>query len=314
MLSGLNDLYRIYKDVPVGALASLMVRALRLRGGSQLTARPVAGSAAQAHGKDGAARRKRLVISLTTTPARIDRIRPVLNSLIDQDTPADAILLAVPRFSRRENVEYRIPGWLDRSGALTILRCDDWGPATKLIPALMQETDGETLLLTVDDDVIYPPDLVSTFHEWHSKYPDAALGYRGWSLPKSLRWQATKTLYATSARSVQPVDVLTGTWGYLVQPRFFDRGVFDYSGYPRAAYFVDDIWFNGHLARGGVPRLLVPGRLPPLSTRIGRVRGLTFLENRDGTTNNEVIRAFAEHWTCNAGRKQFNLAADRNAA
>jgi len=58
----------------------------------------------------------------------------------------------------------------------------------------------------------------------------------------------------------------------------------------------------------------VPGRLPPLSTRIGRVRGLTFLENRDGTTNNEVIRAFAEHWGCNAGRMPFSLSGDRNAA
>ena len=44
--------------------------------------------------------RPRLVISLTTIPSRIGRIKAVLNSLIDQTVPADDILLAVPGHSR----------------------------------------------------------------------------------------------------------------------------------------------------------------------------------------------------------------------
>jgi len=34
------------------------------------------------------------------------------------------------------------------------------GPATKLIPALRAESDPETILITIDDDVFYPPSLV----------------------------------------------------------------------------------------------------------------------------------------------------------
>jgi hypothetical protein len=253
------------------------------------------------------------VVSLTTTPSRIERIRPVLNSLLDQRSPADAIVLAVPWFSRREQVEYQVPAWLESSDAITVLRCDDWGPATKLLATIEHEgRKGRhaTPILAVDDDVIYPPDLVATFRHWRRRFPDAALGYRGWSIPSSLRWEETRTLYATSTRAVRPVDVLTGCWGYLVEPRMFDGGVFDYLGWPASAFFVDDVWISGHLARRRVPRLLVPGRLPPLSTRIGRIGGLCFQQNRDGTKNNEVIRLFAEYWGCKAACDKLALVED----
>ncbi len=228
----------------------------------------------------------------------------VLNSLIDQTVPADDILLAVPRFSQREQTAYQIPPFLAASSAVRLMRCDDWGPATKLIPALLHERDPETLILAVDDDTIYPPDLIANLLTWHGRYPDAALGYRGWSLPPSLDWHATRTVYGTELDQSRQVDVLTGTWGILVQPRFFDDKVRDYRAYPREAFFVDDVWFNGHLARRSVPRLIVPCGRPPMSTRLTRTNGLFFRNNRDGRNNNVVIQAFAEYWSGRAGSWQ----------
>lgn len=242
--------------------------------------------------------RPRVVISLTTMPSRIERIRPVLNSLLDQDRPADEVLLAVPSESLRERCPYRVPDFLRGNSAVTVLDCGrDWGPATKLIPAVLREQP-DTLIIAVDDDNIYPRDMVSTFLRWHREYPDAALGYRGWELPPSLDWAAAPTLYATSLPGCRRVDVVTGTWGILVQPRFFDPQLTDYSDYPRDAFFVDDIWFNGHLARRDVPRIVIPALFPPLPTRSSWINGLCFVENADSTRNNKVIRAFEPHWMC----------------
>jgi hypothetical protein len=239
----------------------------------------------------------RLIVSLTTIPSRIHRIKPVLNSLIDQDYPADAIWLVLPRYSRREQVEYAIPEFLQSTRAITIVRCEtDWGPATKLIPALQREEQPDTLILAVDDDNIYPRDFVSTFLAWHRRHPDAALGYRGWPLPPSLDWNDTSPLYATSLCSTRAVDVVTGTWGLLVQPRFFDQALTDYGNSPSEAFFVDDIWFNGHLARRGVPRIVIPAANPPWPSSSSWVNGLCFTENGDGRKNNVVIRSFAKHW------------------
>jgi hypothetical protein len=141
------------------------------------------------------------------------------------------------------------------------------------------------------------------------------LGYRGWALPPSLDWKVTQTLYATSLPDCRRVDVVTGTWGILVQPRFFDPQLIDYTGYPRDAFFVDDIWFNGHLARRDVPRIVIPALFPPLPTRSSWINGLCFVENADSTRNNTVIQAFGPYWMCRrAAAAQPSSAPRRQTA
>jgi len=263
----------------------LLRRALRLSvAGARTTART--------------GREPRVIVSLTTLPSRIARIGPVLRSLLDQDEPADEIRLHLPSSSRREGTPYSIPDFLRGVIGLSVVHCDrDWGPATKLLPVLQAERESNVVIIAADDDVIYPPDFVANLLRWQQARPGCALGLRGWSLPPSLDWRETQTRYGTEVTEPQRVDVITGTWGMLVEPRFFDAAVLDYSGFPADAFFVDDIWLNGHLARRAVPRLLVPCRLAPLPTPIGWINGLTYAENADGGRNNRVIEAFRDAWS-----------------
>lgn len=150
--------------------------------------------------------------------------------------------------------------------------------------------------------------MVSTFLDWHVRYPDTALGYRAWSLPESLDYNAVRVLFATSIATSQPVDVLTGTWGFLVQPRFFDGQLTDYSSYPAEAFFVDDIWFSGHLARRGVPRRVITVLNPPWPTWASLVNALGVEENADGTKDNLVIQAFEPYWNCRVRHRQEAVA------
>ena len=41
-------------------------------------------------------------------------------------------------------------------------------------------------LLIVDDDKLYPPDMVERFHLWAEAYPDTAIGSSGWVVPADL--------------------------------------------------------------------------------------------------------------------------------
>ena len=77
-----------------------------------------------------------VVVTLTTLPSRIDRIEPTLKSLLRQTIRPRAIRLNVPATSRREGSAYRVPERLRRLRSIAIVRVDDYGPATKLIPAL----------------------------------------------------------------------------------------------------------------------------------------------------------------------------------
>ncbi len=83
--------------------------------------------------------RSPIFVSLSTVPARLPLIRPVLLQLIRQTQPADAVVLSVPWFSTRQDQCYRLPSFLRSDPELrrniTLLRSDeDYGPATKLIP------------------------------------------------------------------------------------------------------------------------------------------------------------------------------------
>lgn len=79
-----------------------------------------------------------VVVSLTTIPSRIDHLLPTLLSLLTQTVPPDAILLCIPQTSLREpSKPYVIPPWLEHMDMVKIIRSsEDYGPSTKLIPAV----------------------------------------------------------------------------------------------------------------------------------------------------------------------------------
>ena len=90
---------------------------------------------------------KGVVVSLTTIPSRIDQIQNTLLSLVQQTRPPDMILLALPTLSTREGGRpYTIPAWLRAMSLVTILEVEhDYGPATKLIPAVQVRRAGREM-------------------------------------------------------------------------------------------------------------------------------------------------------------------------
>ena len=102
-----------------------------------------------------------IIISLTTIPNRINKIRPQLKSLLHQIQPASMIYLAIPKYSIREEKKYKIPDDLKSCSRITILNTEkDWGPATKIIPTFLKEVNNRNaIIIIVDDDNIYPKEL-----------------------------------------------------------------------------------------------------------------------------------------------------------
>lgn len=246
--------------------------------------------------QEGTVRSAPLVVTLTSIPSRLVRLKATLNSLLRQTVAPDAIIVALPKESVRQG-KYDLPPFLKPHGHLQIVRCEkDWGPATKLIPAWLADSEGQTRFLLVDDDNVYPPDFIETFLRWSDRLPSCSLGYRGHLFPSPKSWRQTGTLYGTHTREPYRVDLLTGTWGFLIRSDFLDKRALDYSGFPDGAFYVDDIWFNGQLARNGIERVLIPAKLPPLPTISAYREALGVEFNADGRYNDEVIEAFADYW------------------
>lgn len=252
-----------------------------------------------------------IVVCLTTIPSRIPYIEDTLKSLLYQSRRPRLIRLHVPMFSRREQRFYTIPPYLEALQSLEVVRCEDYGPATKLIPAL-QAFAPDQKILVVDDDRLYPPTLVDDFHRWSNQHPDVVIGLTGWIVPQDLTHRRTtfwsdlcqrppSLVKSTRVRKGKQVDVVEGYAGYLVKPEFFDLDrLTDYTGASEAAFFVDDIWFSAHCK---APRYVFPTKRhvfyswwhQPVfeQTALGPLNNPDDPEQRNNT---RMLRYFKDRW------------------
>lgn len=239
------------------------------------------------------ARPERIVVSLTTIPSRAAHLAPVLRSLLDQTEPADRILLALPRISLKGQ-PYPLPESLSLPPGVDILPCEDIGPATKLLPALRAEPDA--LVVVVDDDVIYPEGFIAALLTAHRLDRNAAIGLRGVVLHPGTRFSDLDHVMATGTPETRPVDVLFGTWGYLLPVGALGPEIGDFTDAPPGARFVDDVWISGHLARAGVDRFVVRSDTLPIETRASFRDALTLGVNRSGENDEAALKHFAKDW------------------
>jgi hypothetical protein len=107
-----------------------------------------------------------VLVSLTTSPNRIAKIRNVIDTL-DLDL-VDEVVIVVPERYGRTQAEYAIPSeLLGYRGKTTILRTgEDLGPIAKLLPTIdyIRSKWGEDgIVITVDDDTGYPRGMIAEF-------------------------------------------------------------------------------------------------------------------------------------------------------
>jgi len=244
---------------------------------------------------------RRVIVSLSTVPERMGNLGPTIRSLLRQTRPPDEIVLAIPEFSIREQRPYAVPKHVSRWPRMRVLHCQkDWGPATKFIPIVREELAagrGNTLIMVVDDDRIYPRDALETYLHYNKQLPEEVLCFRGAAMPRDLDWRHAKMIRASELRQPQPAAVITGCGSYLIQPRFFDESLCDYSQAPKGAFYMDDIWISGCLARRNVKRYVVPASAMMRSVFRQR-RTLSLHDVPDGRqyNNNETIAFFGDAW------------------
>lgn len=115
----------------------------------------------------------KIVVSFTTSPTRINKCGPMINSILDQSRKPDLFLLNIPEQFARTGETYVVPKYIRKS--LTVNRIEtDYGPATKIIPAVAylsaadraRNYDPErTRIIYLDDDIAYPKKMVETYEK-----------------------------------------------------------------------------------------------------------------------------------------------------
>ncbi|MFH1983264.1 MAG: hypothetical protein ABIL58_15580 [Pseudomonadota bacterium] len=241
---------------------------------------------------------RRVVVSLSAIPSRLPGIRATLNSLLAQSRAPDCIYLNIPHRSRREQRGYRLPPDIVNDPRIVVQRWPvDLGPILKLLPTLDRETDPATLIVTVDDDAVYPRHLLRTLLDHHARLPAAALGFRGWRVPRCGRFLARRVRYANQVDRPWRVHVLSGVCGVLYRRDLFGPDFMDRRGMPAEAFFVDDICISGYLEARGVARYLIPYPMrEPFARYLLTVRTNPLWRiNRDGHNDQVMVNRYFGH-------------------
>lgn len=123
----------------------------------------------------------RVVATLSTLPGRYDKLVHTLKSLHAQSHPLDAIYLTVPTYVQRLNITYPPLPSAITSQCTVITINHDYGPITKLLGALLSESDPDTFIVSVDDDIIYPMDMVSKLIANQAYHPGSVTSVGGYN-------------------------------------------------------------------------------------------------------------------------------------
>ena len=198
-------------------------------------------------------------VSLTTTPGRLANLLPTLNSLLQQTLVPDKIILNIPKVFKKTGQLYLVPSELHKFPRLLLNSCVDYGPATKLLPTLQLLNDPTTIIVTVDDEYIYPDSMIETLVKSAQHDPDAAFSYAGQNVEFDFASQHGVAVRSADTpgwnRVSAAVDIIEGFLGAAYRREFFDESIFRII--PRC-YSTDDIWFSAHLSRKHISRVKIP--------------------------------------------------------
>lgn len=185
---------------------------------------------------------KKIIVSLTSFPKRINTVHLVIESLLNQTHKADKVILWLTpeEFPNRER---DLPDTL--LSLIPLGLTIDWyhnlRSYTKLIPTLRKYPDD--LIVTVDDDIVYRPTMIEKLYREHLRHPNDIICHR-----------ATKFIYnrdrfATIAggykyyRGASYLNKLTGAGGVLYPPKCFYKDILNEDLMLQLAPTNDDQWF-----------------------------------------------------------------------
>lgn len=238
-----------------------------------------------------------LVVSLTSYGARIGRVHLAIRSIMDQTvrpnrvelwlgTDADGI--ALPRELER----------LREAGLVVHRGVEDLKGHKKYLFAMRQEPD--VLLVTIDDDLVYPRDTLETLLTAHQALPQAVVARRCHRIRLTgdrLAPYDTWDMNFSEAPLVPSRSLLATTGaGTLYPPTTFEALTTDTEVARELALTADDLWMKVQELRFGIDVAWAPNTCPmPYVMPASQKDGL-FFENLHNGGNDAILSRLMERF------------------
>jgi len=173
---------------------------------------------------------KSFCVSLTSIPPRFSTLEKTIRSINSQIKKPPKIFLNIPlKYKRYPDSKYNFLQLEKIFENLTIIRCKDYGPGTKLLGSLEYLMDYDYVVL-IDDDHIYNKDMLDIFNKEALKDLDSA--------------------YSFCVYNVEDCKVGQGADGFMINTNFL-KEIFEFFNKfvlnNKKLFFNDDLWISIYL-------------------------------------------------------------------
>ena len=191
-----------------------------------------------------------VVVSLTTHGKRLQTVYLAIESIMQQTTKPNRILLWLSDELRGMPLPQPLQAQVKRG--LEVKYCTDMRSYTKLLPTL--KSCPESVIITIDDDVIYDKQMIEWMIRDYQK--DSSLIYfnRGHriTLKNGMPNKYTEWDFVISDYDISPLNFPTGMGGVLYPINCFLPEVFNDKDFMNICPLGDDIWFKAMALYSGV--------------------------------------------------------------
>ena len=242
--------------------------------------------------KEKKLRNDSVIVSMTTFPARIGYVHLAIKSLLNQTVKPGKIILWLAKDQFRD---VEIPQQLRTLCAygLEIRFCDEDLLAHKKYYYAMQEFP-DKIIVTYDDDIIYPEDSLEKLLVMHDQHPDAIICNRGREIEMENGTAAPYKYWQVSGRipaGVPTYRVMASTGaGTLYPPHCMPEETFDIEKIRTLALTADDLWMKVMSIQGGVPVVKSQTRGKALCVSKGKQDVTLAHQNVDQSLNDRVMQ------------------------
>lgn len=196
--------------------------------------------------KTGIDKDHEIIVSLTTFPDRIKIVWITITTIMNQTYKPGRIILWLDseHFPNGTGIPKKLKA-LQKRG-LEICFCEDLKPHKKYFYTMKENP--EEIVVTIDDDVLYPENHLEQLWEMHVKYPDAVCcqyAHRlkfdeSGNLAAYEMWESSNGEEGIPTFQIMPV----GCGGVLYPPHLLDRELFHKEAIQKLCPMMDDLWLK----------------------------------------------------------------------
>lgn len=244
-----------------------------------------------------------VVVSLTSVPWRFEKLHAVLMSLLWQTVRPDKIVLWLSEFNQKgerivdpDNLPENLRR-MQRKG-IEIKFAEDIRSYRKLIPSLERFPDA--IIITVDDDTLYPVSWLENLLAAHEEQPRAVVCYRGTRIQINQDGLAPYIQWPEYTTRGEPSYLLfaQGCGGILYPPGALHPEVHNREAFMELSPTADDVWFKAMVLYNGVPHVKISERhrdFPPVYGSQAEGQTLHHVNNTLGHNDQQVAAVFSRY-------------------